>query len=439
MQRRLKRIQDISLPLPAPVRRRPGRPPGSSSAKKRLLTIKQEEPHIPVTMGRGQRGKGLPQTEQGNGVMKSQGKKRKISATESVSEQAEGKETITSDTGKPYTCKFCKKVFDTQFGRSVHLRSHKKCAGCRKIFPFPSSLRVHMLTCRKLKKINAANKLKSLGPPETKPVLSDKDKQTLHSRKEISRKSTPTSHCNSSVSPTEDLSTSKKEKRYSCPECHKKFGYLFTLRDHIRLHTGEKPFACSKCPKKFRIKYLLRMHMQRVHKEQKHGDTNGDFAWTVPVEESGDEQTKPSSPSKTVQSHKDVQLADSQNRKRKKIAWEDMGKQGPEGFTCSLCKKVLTSKYSLIQHFRIHTGEKPIVCERCGEKFRCHPLVSIHRKKCCGPWIMCQKCGKKFPSLRKCTKHMIEVHKDQSYECQLCGKGFSSARRLSNHYERAHV
>lgn len=407
-------------------------PPVRNDMKKLLQDIKREYTDLTGAKGLRRRGRNLTGNEQEN-TLKCKREERKIAATESESIE---QEKVQNDGEKRYTCKFCKKVFDTQFGRSVHVRSHKRCRGCKKDFPFPSALRSHKQFCLKLKKL-LAKEAQPTDPP--KPQSCDEEKLTTPSKKQVitEKESTPSSSNHSESSIQKDEST----KKHFCAQCNKKFESRCRLQEHVRVHTGEKPFPCSFCPKKFRIRQSRKHHIMRMHLEEVNSSSaNGDLAWTKPLEVTEDNREDLISPSK------DTSQAIARNNVQRECTpgmrpserWQTMGTQCSDGFSCSLCHKVMRDKYLLIEHFRTHTGEKPLKCQRCPAKFRSRGQLSMHKKRCCTPVIQCDKCEKKFNSQIRCNKHMLKYHRDWPNFCKVCGRGFVTEGRLRNHIERCH-
>ena len=52
---------------------------------------------------------------------------------------------------------------------------------------------------------------------------------------------------------------------------------------------------------------------------------------------------------------------------------------------CDICKKKFTQKSHLVDHFRIHLGEKPYGCAECGKWFtksstRCQHIRNCHKE-----------------------------------------------------------
>ncbi len=353
-----------------------------------------------------------------------------MKATESKST---GQETMKNNDEKTYACRFCKKVFDTQFGLSVHVRTHKRCRGCKKIFPFPSVLMVHKQCCAKLKRLlEKEAQCNDLSTTQTR----NEENADVPSKKEVilKRKSTPSSDTHNETS----IQKGEATKKFSCVHCGKKCRSYGKMKVHMRLHRDANPFPCSFCPKKFHIHQALRLHMTRKHKDQeKSSEANGGLEWTMPLEVNEETQedliSLRSEKSRAI-NHNKVETENKSDRKPD-VRWQTWGKQCSSGFKCSLCQKVLANKYRLIEHFRIHTGEKPIQCELCHAKFRFSAQLHVHKKRGCHITIQCNKCEQQFHSQKKYDKHMFQHNREWPHYCKLCGKGFLTEGWLRNHKE----
>lgn len=371
--------------------------------------------------------------------LRQKARSKKINHSTAKTHSTQEKEIKASRSGKKFYCKFCRKLFETEFGRNVHIRSHKKCPACLKIFSFPSMVRVHMQTCRSLKKKEnnphykessvtpkvSSSKRKPLSPNSLRLVVSPSLKPNLKPSSPKTEKQDVASLTSAyhdrvtSISPKHRIFTgTKKEtctsykikKSYSCSKCLKPFAHKVHLQKHLQTHRDSEPFACGKCPEKFRMKAPLKLHQNRVHKTGNTNKSNGNSACSG-LRSSVDSISASNSSKKDKRGSTKVSGRNARIDSRTPLAnrLDLKVKVCPSGFACSHCGKVLRTKYSLIQHFRIHTGEKPVVCDKCGERFRCHPLKSMHRKKCNG-MLKCDKCQKTFPSLWSRNKHISEVH-----------------------------
>ncbi|XP_054473926.1 zinc finger protein 408 [Anoplopoma fimbria] len=201
------------------------------------------------------------------------------------------------------------------------------------------------------------------------------------------------------------------ERPFSCPHCEKSYGLKRDLKEHLVLHTGEKPYVCEHCGKAFARRPSLRIH-RLLHCSRR--------IYSQPPKVQCTVCPKLLANSGSLRNHMKLHT-------------------GEKPHVCQHCGKCFSQKGNLESHLRTHNGEKPFPCSECDQSFSQKPDLRRHMFSHTGGGFLCSYCGK---SLR--DPHSLKSHErlhtgERPHRCPICGKGYTLATKLRRHIKSSHL
>ena len=310
---------------------------------------------------------------------------------------------------KVFTCKACNfsTFLETQFERHNKTPTHVRrqaaygkrndveeeeegdltCSTCFKVLPNRGALQMHtvqhttIMSEKQLRDANDGDPLVGVHPRfhefwHTKcKDLSKHDKIVCF-------------ECNQSIGSQNIILHFRKHSEtqpFQCPKCTLKFSSASSLRRHMQLlHLNIKLHQCKFCEEKFNRKAYLLTHLLRAH---------GDIA--------------------------DVKCP----------------------FVCSVCQKGFPIKHLLTTHMTSHSTEKLFVCdfEDCGKKYKSKSELQMHNRLHTGerPYV-CEFCGYSAVGRQKLMRHLRTHTQERNYSCQYCSYKAQNSTHLHRHM-RIHI
>ncbi|XP_055682118.1 zinc finger protein weckle-like [Lutzomyia longipalpis] len=195
------------------------------------------------------------------------------------------------------------------------------------------------------------------------------------------------------------------DKENECEFCSKKFCRRSVLKEHIleQHRPDELPHVCSKCSRRFISKYKLKVHESTHLSEAERRNLPCPYC------------EKKFAKKFILQSHIHAMHI------------------GDKPYVCEECGNSFRTISALNQHQTIHSDERPYQCASCPKKFKKTQHLKRHEESHTDKMYECPHCDLKLKTTRTLRMHLLVHSDDKKYKCHYCGNEYKRSKTLKDH------